>query len=372
MEKEKIIFFEDSSKIKFGGGQEISLLVLNALKPYYSIEVFDYAERSIFLDNVHEIGIETHRLSGYGKVIHHHFQSFSSGWLEIITLPLFFTLNLFQVAEFLFKHKRPIIFCSTKKVLILGVLISFFFKSRIIYFGHNINDPNRLISRTFNWFLKRCDIILGISQTVCDSIPLETKLLYGAVDFDEKLENPKTLKDGQDVTVAVCASLYKWKGIEYFIKSFSLLKNKNKVEFWICGDGPEREALEKSVDSESRVVFKGFIDFPIIAKEVDIIVLPSVEPEAFGMNIIKAMHFGIPIIATNIGAHVELIDNELNGLTVSPEKPEEIAEKIDCFIEDSHRYFQISEESIRSSKKFNKTVFNKQILAILRSEKNEV
>jgi len=368
--KETILFFEDSSKIKFGGGQELSLLILKLLQSHYSIQVFDYAAKSIFLDQVHAMQLKSHHLYGYGKVVHHNYQSFSLGILELFLLPFSLFINFFQVMGFILKEKqfqkKPIMFCSTKKVLILSVIISFFIRCRIVFYAHNINDSHRIISRWFNCFLRRCDVILGVSKTVCDSLPLETTLLYGAADMNNNKIEPRTLSLGNNINVAVFASLHKWKGIDYFIKSFPLLVHKQKVEYWICGDGPEQKLLKTLSSDNPKILLKGFVDFSSVAAQVDIIVLPSIEPEAFGMNIIKAMHYGIPIIATDIGAHKELIEERKSGLKIPPENSSAIAEKIDFLIDNPEIYRQLSHKTVNFSKQFDMMLFKNKIFEILR------
>jgi glycosyltransferase involved in cell wall biosynthesis len=370
LKKETILFFEDSSKIKFGGGQEISLLALKSLQKDYYIQVFDYAAKSMFLDQVHAMELKSRRLYGYGKVVHHNYQSFSLGLLEILLFPFFLIINLFQVMRFILREKslkkNPIIFCATKKVLVLAVIFSFFIKCRIVFYAHNINDSQKIITKCFNCFFKRCSLIFGVSQTVCDSLlPLETKLLYGATDINDNKIEPSTLSFDKNINVAVFASLLKWKGIDYFIKSFPLLAHKQKVEYWICGDGSELESLKALASDNPEILFKGFVDFTSVAKQIDIMVLPSVKPEAFGMNIIKAMHYGIPIIATDCGAHKELIEDRTNGLTILPKDSSAIAEKIDLLISEQNTYLRISNEAIKASKQFEFVLFRKKIINII-------
>lgn len=370
MEKRTILFFEDSSKITFGGGQEISFLILKSLRTEFALKVFDFAKDSVFLEKVKTLEIKTCRLSGFGRVVRHQYQSFSVGFLELLSLPFFLIINLWQVLAQFDKQNaiehRPILFCATKKVLIVAVLVSFLTKCRIVYYAHNINDPNRLICRIFNLFLKRCDIIFAVSRPVCESIPFPTRLLSGAADFNEQVAPSSRILPGKALlTVAVFASLQKWKGIDYFIKSFPLLRNWQKVQYWICGEGPEKNSLQKLVSPDQKIVLKGFVDFAAVAEQIDIMVLPSIQPEAFGMNIIKAMYFGIPIIATDIGAHTELIEDNKNGLKVPTGDALTIAQKIDFLIENPKVYQEISGNGLKTCKQFNSNSFKAALIDAL-------
>ncbi len=51
-------------------------------------------------------------------------------------------------------------------------------------------------------------------------------------------------------------------------------------------------------------------------------------PDPFGLVIVEAMINGVPVIASDTGAPVEIIENEMNGYIVSPIRPLLLADKI--------------------------------------------
>ena len=65
-----------------------------------------------------------------------------------------------------------------------------------------------------------------------------------------------------------------------------------------------------------------------IFKKLDILVIPSIEPEAFSLVILEAMSRGIPVIATSIGAHLELINNDEDGILIKAESSKEISDSL--------------------------------------------
>jgi glycosyltransferase involved in cell wall biosynthesis len=366
MKKKTILFFEDSSKIIFGGGQELSLLILKALKPHYNIHLFDYAEKSIFLTDASSMGFQHTKLRGYGKVVHHHKQTLSAGFIELILFPLFLIINIYQIRKYIKQNspsgKTPVLFAATNKTAILTILISIFMQSKTLFYAYTVYNPHRLISKLLFIFLKKCDLIFSLSETVKKSLPVTTQLLPGAVEMQKNTKiHQKAISPNKKIVVATFANLQKWKGIKYFIKSFSLLQNSKICEYRIYGDGPEKEHLAKLAGGTPEIQIKGFSVFKNIHHEIDIIILPSIKPEAFGMNIIKAMQYGIPIIATNIGAHTELIQNEINGLLVPPSSPQAIATKIDMLIDNKKLYKQISKNSISKSVEYSFTQFAETI-----------
>ncbi|MCA0425310.1 MAG: glycosyltransferase family 4 protein [Proteobacteria bacterium] len=68
-------------------------------------------------------------------------------------------------------------------------------------------------------------------------------------------------------------------------------------------------------------------DIPDLLRTGDIFVLPS-RQEGFGLALIEAMAAGLPVIASRTGGPATLVADRVNGLTFTPEEPEDLAEKI--------------------------------------------
>jgi glycosyltransferase involved in cell wall biosynthesis len=49
-----------------------------------------------------------------------------------------------------------------------------------------------------------------------------------------------------------------------------------------------------------------------------VVVVPSIEPEPFGLVAAEAMAAGVPVIASRIGALPEIVDDDRTGLLVDP------------------------------------------------------
>jgi glycosyltransferase involved in cell wall biosynthesis len=106
--------------------------------------------------------------------------------------------------------------------------------------------------------------------------------------------------------------------------------------FILIGDGPERHNLELQIKEnglENKVLILGRI--PEAYKYLpafDVFVLPSVK-EGFPWAVLEAMSAKLPIIATDVGANPEVIENHKNGFLVKPGKPEEICSALKQIME---------------------------------------
>ena len=81
------------------------------------------------------------------------------------------------------------------------------------------------------------------------------------------------------------------------------------------GDGPNKPAMEALVkDLSCKVNFKGREeDICKIYESLDLIVVPSLKPEAFSLVIVEAWQTQTVVLASDSGAHRELIDQDVNG-----------------------------------------------------------
>ena len=68
-------------------------------------------------------------------------------------------------------------------------------------------------------------------------------------------------------------------------------------------------------------------------KRADVYVAPSVWKEPLGMVIFEAMIFATPVISTDQGGAVELIQNGVNGYLVRPRSASAIVEKVNKLLE---------------------------------------
>ncbi|RYD02072.1 hypothetical protein N752_26850 [Desulforamulus aquiferis] len=158
--------------------------------------------------------------------------------------------------------------------------------------------------------------------------------IYNGIDVSrfETKNDLMTIRKSMDIpelgpVIGTIARLASQKGLSYFLKAASLLKDY-QVNFLIVGDGPLMEALQKeAVDLgiQNRVTFAGRReDIPEIMSIIDIFVLPSIT-EGLPLTILEAMAAGKPVVATQVGGIPEAIVQGKTGLMVPPKDPEALA-----------------------------------------------
>jgi glycosyltransferase involved in cell wall biosynthesis len=176
---------------------------------------------------------------------------------------------------------------------------------------------------------------MGIQKSRIAVIPLDMNykdfaFYKPALDLKNELKIPKN-----KIVVSFIGRLDSIKGVEYFLKSYAYLQNKQKFHYLISG-----EEINLTVNELKRIAFEmnmGNISFTgrmgevrEILKISDIGVIPSIGSESICRIGLEMLSFGIPLIGSNINSIPELI-NEFGGIIVSPCSPKEIADAIEYF-----------------------------------------
>ena len=224
-------------------------------------------------------------------------------------------------------------------------------KSRIIIHWHsNILKQKYLyiLVKFFeNWLLKRSDLILcttpkyAINNDVLKPFTAKISYVIIGLDIDNSIFNRelelKINSDYQDKKKVVYVGRFVYyKGIEYLIRAFSLVKSD--CVLYLIGSGELQIKMKNLVNElglDRKIVFLGEVNekdkFTYI-KSSNLLVLPSIyKTEAYGIVQIEAMAMGVPVLSTKIeGSGVDWVNKDgESGITVLPENSLELAKAID-------------------------------------------
>jgi glycogen(starch) synthase len=107
------------------------------------------------------------------------------------------------------------------------------------------------------------------------------------------------------------------KGVQVLFEAARVLHDQKRAfEMHIVGEGPERRMLEelaKTLQLQSKVRFLGRVaqeDLTEALGKADAVIVPSLGGEVFGMVVAENMARSIPVIASDLGAFVEVLGGE--------------------------------------------------------------
>lgn len=139
---------------------------------------------------------------------------------------------------------------------------------------------------------------------------------------------------GALVTIYV-GRLSQEKGLIGLLRGFALAaKNESRALLVLVGDGPQRAELERLAEElipgQRQILFTGRIDVrqvPHWLGASDVFALTSPN-EGFPCALVEAMSAGIAPVVSDIPANLQLVDNEVHGLTVGWDNEEAIGDAI--------------------------------------------
>lgn len=135
-----------------------------------------------------------------------------------------------------------------------------------------------------------------------------------------------------DLVVAALGRLRPEKGYDTALRAMvEVTKAEPRARLVIIGDGPERARLERlarRLGLGDRAAFAGQRDdVPRLLVAADCMVVPS-RFEGFGLAAAEGMAAGLPVIASNVYALPELIEDGESGLLCPPDDPAALARAV--------------------------------------------
>jgi glycosyltransferase involved in cell wall biosynthesis len=144
---------------------------------------------------------------------------------------------------------------------------------------------------------------------------------------------------GNPPVIAFLGRLVTTKGVATLLEAVQIVRRANKVfAVLVVGDGPERRALEESTNASQ---LAGIVRFTgrLSASELDaalgsisVVVVPSLGGEVFGLVVAENMLRGVPVVASDLGAFVEVLGDA--GLTFETGNAAALAEQLARLLDD--------------------------------------
>lgn len=207
--------------------------------------------------------------------------------------------------------------------------------------------------------------LIAVSQSVKDEYvaagcdPERIEVIYNGIN-KRFLNTPRTEQQDKnsselkEVRLMYVGRLCIEKGVLVILKALDILVNEQKRQHLlldIFGDGDEAYVKELHSFIEEKqltqlVSFHGKVSQDELIKQYDrsdILLIPSIWKEPFGLVVAEGMARGLPIITSSIGGPAEIVTNNVNGLLIEPGDEQALAASIMQLIEDSVRCHQFAQ-----------------------------
>ena len=260
----------------------------------------------------------------------------------------------------------------------------------VITWHNDLVPPNRLASLivaahdrlVLPLYMPTFAKIISTSKTYAESSPIMKKYIQRVVvipnGVDCKRFSPSV--DGGSIraryglagyhVILFLGALSRWhgyKGLDTLLHAFAQLKKSHEqVKLLIVGEGAlkyEYMRLSLQLGIRDDCIFAGDVpdmELPEYYAASDVVIVPSKDKsEGFGLVILEANACGKPVIGTNVGGIPSVIHNELNGLIVPPNDPQDLARAIYRLLRDEGLRVCMGREGRRLAEKYDWTIIAK-------------
>lgn len=153
--------------------------------------------------------------------------------------------------------------------------------------------------------------------------------------------------NNDETVIALVGRINSWKGQQLLLSAFNILaKTDPGIKLVYLGSAPPNQEIfeidlknkVKEFGLEERVVIIPFQnEITKFWNSIDIAVVPSTEPEPFGMVVIEAMLAKKPVVASNHGGPTEIVLDNATGYLFEPNNHQSLAEALQKLVQDKEK-----------------------------------
>jgi glycosyltransferase involved in cell wall biosynthesis len=314
-------------------------------------------------------------LSGLTANHYHYFYKRSENkWMTLLTFMSSQMILFIKLLKYMNKDVQ--IYVNT--MLPFGAaLAGFVMRKPVIYHVHEISLTPLALKHFLRAIIRlTAKKIIFVSKSVKSSEQFSGKkeyVVYNALSdsFVNNTLNKKNIKTKDDFNVLMLASLKAYKGVQEFVEIAKLLESNTHISFTLVINATQSDVhvyfRDKNI-THNVTIFSSQSDvIPFYNKASMVLNLSHVDAwiETFGLTILEAMAFGIPVIVPPIGGPAEIVTNGIEGYLISSNEINSIAEKIKELSLNKVKWTELSKNALKRSKDFNEIIFNKKIIEIL-------
>jgi len=230
------------------------------------------------------------------------------------------------------------------------------FSDHVVY---NSNATNVFFTRKNKKLIKKSITILnGLDRDQETTLP----------DDINKVKNKMFRMNENDIVIGLVGRINKWKGHNLLLDAFNCLTNKHEnIKLIFVGSAPLGQEVFVD-DLKARVTQKKLKNKCVILPfqeniwkiydSLDIAVVPSTEPEPFGLVALEAMLSNKAVIAANHGGVKEIVIHNKTGFLFKPNSTKELIKSLDLLITNKNKRMEFGKQGKkRAQEQFSLKVY---------------
>jgi glycosyltransferase involved in cell wall biosynthesis len=347
----------------YSGSPKVLSQVINAVKKNgYDFELYTGKSDNGFLSGLTD------------KHQHYFYKRFDNKYLTL------FTFMFSQVSVFLklLKYHNEDVLIYVNTMLPFGAALAGKILNKPVYYHvHESFLQPPVFKQFLRFVIQKCSSqVIFVSKSVQQLeyfIDIPQKVIYNSLPEDllevANKSHYEFKKEGVFNVIMIC-SLKAYKGVCEFIEVASLCKYHD-IEFTLVLNSEQVEInsffKQIALPPNLTLMPKQQNVTPIYQSASLLLNLSRVDQwvETFGLTIIEAMAFGIPVIVPPVGGPMEIITGGEEGYLISSYMTDEIAKKIINLSEDAEMCTKLSKSARARALCFGEDVFENDVIKTL-------
>lgn len=188
---------------------------------------------------------------------------------------------------------------------------------------------------------------VSISRAITESavrVGIDPARIREIPNFVERTPDAMPSPLPTELAIGIFGRVTHWKGQKEFLRAaMQVLPRFAGLRVYIVGDASDGDPryfeecreIARSSPFAAQIEFTGLVtDVAAHYQKCTVVVHASIEPEPFGMVLIEAMAEARPVVASNLGAPSEIIEDGNEGYLVNPRDPAAMASRISTLLAD--------------------------------------
>lgn len=248
----------------------------------------------------------------------------------------------------------------------------------VIYHLHEVSISPVLL----RWFLvtiarMTAQRLIYVSDFHRKCIPISGvpfRVVHNALDqdfLDRAASNEFRYRRDGHFNVLMLASLRDYKGVPELVTLAARFSSRTDIRFDLVANEDEaaiQRYFERASLPSNLTVYPRTNDPAIHYAKASLVLnlsRPDQWVETFGLTLLEAMAFGVPVIAPPVGGPLELVDNGCEGFLIDSRDGDKLAEAVLTLADDEALCIRMSAAARRRASRFSPAAFAEELREVL-------
>ncbi len=309
------------------------------------------------------------------KHLHYFYKRFENKYLTLVT----FMLSQVSLFFKLLKHRNEDVLFYVNTMLPFGAGLAGKLMGKPVYY--HVHETS-LSPASFKRFLraivqKSASKVIFVSKAVEEAesfVDVPQEVVYNALpdDFAKVAfkSSYEPLRE-ENFTVLMICSLKAYKGINEFVTIAALCEKSPNIKFTLVFNADQAEIdayfQERTIPLNLTLVSRQKNLLPFYESASLLLNLSRVDQwvETFGLTIVEAMAFGVPVIVPPVGGPAEIVQDGEEGYLISSYETDKIAKTIMALSKDEEKCMALSKAVRKRAEAFNEAYFEEKIVEVI-------